>query len=176
MKKAHVAVLVGAMVASGGVAGAQSLTTSPAAVTAEAAVNAATTAVESDGKSGLISSGMLDFSFTPAGLTCPPGTTNPSYCVDNVSGGFRFIFRVTDIRPGQGSSRVIAALLTSIVAGRKVNVDCVGTDPCLRIRAVGKAILRYGVAHHRAVPVQLIAHVRPRGSTTSTEVIQLLNL
>jgi hypothetical protein len=177
MKKAYAAVIAGAMVVSGGVAGAQSPTTTPAAVTAEAAITAATTAIEHDGRSGLVSAGMLNFSFTPAGLTCPAGTTNPLYCADNVSGGFRFIVRVTDIRPGKGSrSVVIAALLIRISAGKLVTIDCVGSDPCLSIRAVGTAILRYGTAHHRAVPVQLIAHERPSTTTTSTEVIQFLNL
>ncbi|HWH11931.1 MAG TPA: hypothetical protein VG165_12445 [Solirubrobacteraceae bacterium] len=168
-----------------GVAAAQSPVTTPPAVTAQAAVTAAATAAVAAGKSGLVSSAQLAFSFTAAGLTCPSGTTNPRYCVDNVSGGFRFILRVEDDRPGltsTGSYPVIATFLTTGTAGAVFNsltclpIDATATGCPLTIRPKGLTILSYAEAHGKKLPTLLIAHVRPKGSATSTEVLQFLNL
>jgi hypothetical protein len=184
MKKASLPLVLLA-IASGGitaVAAAQSPATTPAAVTGQAAVTAAANAALSGGKSGLIASANLAFSFTAAGLTCPAGTTNPRYCVDGVSGGLRFILRIRDIRPGHTGFPTVATLLSTVAAGTVFNsLTCLpvvgGGAACpLTIRPIGLTILAYAKAHGRKLPMLLIAHVRPSGSTTSTEVLQLLNL
>ena len=188
MKKASLAALVGvAALATSGLAEAQSPTTTPAAVTAETAIGSATTAITAAGKSGLIAQLVLNFGFTAPGLTCPPGFTNIKYCTDGVTGGFRFIIRVIDPDPSSkhfGQSIVIGAFLSVVGAGQPFSSltcqppvgDATAKGCPLTIRANGAAAFTYAVAHHSLVKTQLIAHIRPKGTTTSTEVIQFLNL
>jgi hypothetical protein len=189
MNKASMAVLVGvAAVASSGLAEAQSPTTTPAAITAQTASAAATAAIQKAGKAELISPGVLGFAFTPAGLTCVPGTTKaqPELCTDQVSGTYRFVLRVTDIRPGStnGKSTVIGTFLTTEKASTPISsLTCAAipgstaTGGCpLTIRPKGVAIFQYATSNNLSVPTQLITHIRPTGSATSIEVLQGLNL
>jgi hypothetical protein len=78
---------------------------SPAQSDATGALSAATTALKADTVVGLLQGKTLRFAFTSATGTCPPGTSDGSYCV-GASGtlSFELTLRMRGHRPVQATS------------------------------------------------------------------------
>ncbi|MCA1689091.1 MAG: hypothetical protein LC720_01145 [Actinobacteria bacterium] len=147
------------LVATGGAAGQavpcppqSTYTPNAAAVTAAAALSAATSGLGSVGTDGSVK-----LSFT-----------------SSVCGGFRLVLRAKEIRPGNrgfpkhDGYTTLANVLTVIPAG-PVTVTFTLTQR-------GLDLLNYARSVSQSLTVFVIAHVRPRGSNTSSEAIQIVTI
>jgi len=102
---------------------------------------------------GVLSANTFNFSFKP-----------------DCTGGFRFVARMIDTRPGENSrSVVVATQLILDGAGATATINAT-------LRAVGAAILNYNSGNGKQTTLQLIAHQRPAGTQVSAEAIQFLLL
>jgi hypothetical protein len=122
-----------------------------AATTAASAISAATAA---SGLGSIASDGTFNLTFT-----------------SQVCGGFRLVLRAKEIRPGnRGYPRhdgytTLANVLTHISAGQ-VTVPIALTQR-------GLDLLNYARSNGQSLTVFVISHVRPDGTTTSSEAIQI---
>jgi hypothetical protein len=116
------------------------------------AAQAALTALTEAKAKGLASSGKVKFSFVPE--TC---------------GGYRFLLRVRNPKPGRHKRKVTVAhttfvnYLSTILAGQTKTVD-------VEINKTGMSILKYAKAHKIKLHTVLITHVRASNSTTSAQM------
>jgi hypothetical protein len=82
------------------------------------------------------------------------------------TGGYRFIAKLTDGRPGKHNRvRVVATVLVLIQSGVVTTVNA-------QLRPVGSAILNYAASVNAQTPLLLISHVRPARTAVSAEAIQ----
>jgi hypothetical protein len=118
------------------------LATAQAAVAAAAAVSP-----------GVLTAGAFKFSFSP-----------------DCTGGFRFVARMIDSRPGKHNrSVVVATQLIVDGAGGTATIDAT-------LRPIGAAILNSNSTNGEQTTLQLIGHQRPAGTQVSAEAIQFLLL
>jgi hypothetical protein len=149
------------LVATGGAAGQAvpcppQSTYSPnqAATTAAAAINAATSA---SGLGSVGTDGSVKLTFT-----------------SSVCGGFRLVLRAKEIRPGNkgfpkhDGYTTLANVLTVIPAGP--------TTVTFTLTQRGLDLLNYARSAGQSLTVFVISHVRPRGSNTSSEAIQIVTV
>lgn len=127
--------------------------TGNASTTASVAAQAGLKAVTGAGVSGLSSAGKVSFSF-----------------VSQTCGGYRFLLRVRDPRPGKRHRKTtigystLVNYLSTIEAGQTKKVSA-------NINSTGKAILKYAKAHNSSLRTLVITHVRASNSSTSDQVI-----
>ena len=170
-KSAAILAVSVSILASGAVASAQSSGVDKTATTAD---RAAVAAVKRAGKTKLLATKKVKFSFKVGILdtkhVCPPGQTDPTYCKDEpVGGAYRFIMKFEDPRPGKHRASAVVAtnIKRSIDSNSTVNVVA-------GIRDSGQAMLRYAIAANKQITVQLITHVRPGTTGQTTEVFTFL--
>jgi hypothetical protein len=119
---------------------------SPASVDATAAISAGKSALKSNEIGGLLTFKALKFKFASSPGTCPPGTSNPAYCV-----GGRGRLVVTLYLTGHGGSTVEATdTLVTISASATVTVSASLNHSAL-------ALLRSNRDHRHSVSATLIA-------------------
>jgi hypothetical protein len=123
---------------------ASAVTASPAQSDATAAVGSAKAAVSADAVEGLLSARQLEFSFSSSPGTCPPGTSDASYCV---GGTGRLVFTI--VLTGHDRHHLQAATAhATITAGATVQVDAT-------INRAGIALLRRAEKHGYSVSAAL---------------------
>lgn len=111
----------------------------------------------------------------PSGLgsVAADGTVNLTFN-SSVCGGFRIVLRAKEIRPGnQGFPRhdgftTLANVLTHIPAGP--------TTVTFTLTQRGIDLLSYARSNGQALTVFVIAHVRPNGTLTSSEAVQIVSV
>jgi hypothetical protein len=175
MKKAFAATMTATAVLSAGTMAIAQSTSSPALTDANRAKDAAVSYVTGKGVSGLQSAGKVKFSWTPvSGKICPPGVTNPVYCVAIPQGKIRFILKFTDIRPGHHDKVIDAA--TELTRYSPGTLQTISTKVRSSKEYPGKQILAYAATHHKTIPTLVVVHIRPDNTLTSTEVIEVLSI
>ena len=136
--------LLAGPIATGSARTAHFAAVSPAHSDATAALSAAKTDVRTAGLSGLLSTKAVSFTFSSVAGTCPPGTSDASYCL-GASGKISFVVVLST--PGRKAVQAISTH-AKIKGGSAVSVSAT-------IDRSGLALLRYAKKHHRRVGAAL---------------------
>jgi hypothetical protein len=149
--------ILGAFATDSSASAAHAAASSPAHSDATAALSAAKTVVGKAAISGLLNSKRVAFAFASSAGTCPPGTSDASYCL---GGSGNLTFSVVLSTAGQSTVDAVSDK-THFAANSTISVNG-------KISRAGLALLRYAKSHKATAKVSFSSEAVISSSSYST--------